>query len=134
MNENNQLLPKGELGELHIGGNGITKGYLNNKELTNSKFIKANSIHEKVYKTGDLCRINSNNDVEFYGRKDTQLKIRGYRISLDEIEKMINQYPGVSNSVVIDFEESSNQKRLCAYYVCVINISSKEIQDISHFP
>lgn len=129
MNENNQLLPKGELGELHIGGNGITKGYLNNKELTNSKFIKANSIHEKVYKTGDLCRINSNNDVEFYGRKDTQLKIRGYRISLDEIEKMINQYPGVSNSVVIDFEESSNQKRLCAYYVCVINISSKEIQE-----
>lgn len=129
ISEDNQLLPKGYIGELCIGGDGLSKGYINNKKLTQEKFIFLNSINEIVYKTGDLCRINQNNEFEFWGRKDKQLKIRGYRVSLVEIEKMINQYPGIDNSVVVDFEDEIGKKALCAYYTSNINLTKKEIKE-----
>lgn len=97
--------------------------------MTQEKFIFLNSINEIVYKTGDLCRINQNNEFEFCGRKDKQLKIRGYRVSLVEIEKMINQYPGIDNSVVIDFEDETGKKALCAYYTSNVNLTKKEIME-----
>lgn len=129
MSEDNQLLPKGCIGELCIGGAGLSSGYINNKKLTEEKFVFNKSINEMVYKTGDLCRLNNNNEIEFCGRKDKQLKIRGYRVSLIEIEKMINQYPGINNSVVIDFEDDTGKKLLCAYYTSMINLTIKEIKE-----
>lgn len=129
VNEDNNLLPKGFIGELCIGGDGLTKGYLNNEELTKSKFIKLKEINENVYKTGDLCKINKEDEIEFIGRKDTQLKIRGYRINLDEIEKSILDYPGISNSIVIDFEDKNGKKMLCCYYISQNVIIRKELME-----
>lgn len=99
MSEDNQLLPKGCIGELCIGGAGLSSGYINNKKLTEEKFVFNKSINEMVYKTGDLCRLNNNNEIEFCGRKDKQLKIRGYRVSLIEIEKMSKTIAGVRNQI-----------------------------------
>lgn len=129
MSEDNQLLPKGYIGELCIGGAGLSSGYINNKKLTEEKFVFIKTLNEMVYKTGDLCKINNNNEIEFWGRKDKQLKIRGYRVSLIEIEKMINQYPGINNSVVIDFTDDTGKKALCAYYTSMINLTIKEIKE-----
>ena len=129
LSDNNRLLPKGTIGELCIGGNGVTLGYLNNPNLTNEKFITLPFINERVYKTGDLCRINTNNEIEFIGRKDCQLKINGYRISLNEIEKMINQYPSIKNCIVIDFKDNSDIKKLCAYYIGSNTITTKELHE-----
>lgn len=129
VSEDNNILPKGNIGELCIGGEGVTKGYLNNSELTSKKFITLNKTNEKVFKTGDLCKINENNEIEFVGRKDEQVKIRGYRISLVEIEKMLNMYPLISNSLVTDFYDTNNKKKLCAYYIGENSITKKEIKE-----
>lgn len=73
------------MGELFIGGDCLAKGYYNNLKETTDKFIYLEN--KRFYKSGDLCRINKDNDLEFLERKDFQVKIRGYRIELEEIEK-----------------------------------------------
>ena len=127
MSSNGTLLPKGYIGELYIGGKGVSLGYLGNPSLNEQKFIHWNN--EIVYKTGDLCRYNSNGEIEFIGRIDNQLKLRGYRINLNEIEKMLKQYPGISDSIVLDFTDDNNIKKLCAYYISNITFSSKELRE-----
>lgn len=129
VSEDNNLLPKGYIGELCIGGKGLTKGYLNNPILTSNKFITLKNINENVFKTGDLCRINENNEIEFVGRKDEQIKIRGYRVSLVEIEKMLCMYPLISNAIVTDYYDTNNKKKLCAYYIGENSITKKEIKE-----
>ncbi len=82
-----------------------------------------------VFKTGDLCRINENDEIEYIGRKDDQIKIRGYRVSLAEIEKMLCMYPLIHNAIVTDFYDNNNKKRLCAYYIAEDSITKKEIKE-----
>lgn len=125
----NDLLPKGSVGELCIGGSGLTRGYLNNPVLTSNKFVHLNSVDCNVFKTGDLCRINENDEIEYIGRKDDQIKIRGYRVSLVEIEKMLCMYPLIHNAIVTDFYDNNNKKRLCAYYIAEDSITKKEIKE-----
>lgn len=129
VSEDNNLLPKGYIGELCIGGKGLTKGYLNNPVLTSNKFITLKEIKENVFKTGDLCKINDNNEIEFIGRKDEQIKIRGYRVSLVEIEKMLLMYPLINNAIVTDYYDTNNKKKLCAYYIGENSITKKEIKE-----
>lgn len=129
VSEDNNILPKGYVGELCIGGGGLTKGYLNNPALTSEKFIVLSKVNEKVFKTGDLCKINANNEIEFIGRKDEQIKIRGYRVSLVEIEKMLVMYPLISNAIVTDFYDLNNKKKLCAYYIGENSVTKKEIKE-----
>ena len=79
----------GVVGELCIGGDGISSGYLKNEELTNLKFIdNPFNLNEKIYRTGDLCTWLNNGEVEYLGRIDNQVKIKGYRIELGEIENV----------------------------------------------
>ena len=82
------LLPKGCIGELVISGNGVGRGYLNDNELTASCFpsIVVNGRKIRVYRTGDLARWNAAGQLEFIGRTDSQVKLRGFRIELQEIE------------------------------------------------
>lgn len=129
VSEENDLLPKGSVGELCIGGKGLTRGYLNNPALTANKFILLRCVNEYVFKTGDLCKINANNEIEFVGRKDDQVKIRGYRVSLIEIEKMLCLYPLIKNAIVVDYIDNNNKKRLCAYYIGEDSITKKEIKE-----
>ncbi|MFN6234017.1 amino acid adenylation domain-containing protein, partial [Microcystis sp.] len=128
-----QPVPVGVPGELHIGGAGLARGYLNHPELTNEKFIpnpfekdevilptplnKGGNEPSKLYKTGDLCRYLPDGNIEYLGRIDNQVKIRGFRIELGEIETVLSQHNAVKTAVVIAQEDETNQKRLVAYII-----------------
>lgn len=115
-NKYNQV-DKGEIGEICIGGAGLAKGYYNQPQLTEDKFID-HPIYpgKKIYRTGDLGRILDSDEIEFLGRMDQQVKIRGYRIELQEIENCLNQHPSVKDSVVVVKEQQGN-KQLVAYVI-----------------
>ncbi len=113
-------------GELHIGGMGLARGYLNAPELSAEKFIpnpfqksrgaKEDQL-ERLYKTGDKARYLPDGTIEFLGRVDHQVKIRGFRVELGEIEATLNQHPAVKETVVVAREDVPGQKRLTAYVV-----------------
>ncbi|MEM6398887.1 MAG: amino acid adenylation domain-containing protein, partial [Cyanobacteria bacterium P01_D01_bin.116] len=116
-----QLVPIGVPGELHIGGDGLARGYLNLPELTSEKFIQnpfSNSKSQRLYKTGDLARYLPDGNIEFIGRIDNQIKIRGFRIELGEIEALLNTHPRIQEAVVIVQEDIPDNKRLVAYVIC----------------
>ncbi len=113
-------VPIGVPGDLLIGGVGLARGYLNQPELTNEKFIPNPLSDEpgaRLYKTGDLARYLPDGNIEFIGRVDHQVKIRGFRIELGDIEVALSQYPAVRESVVIARQDHSDDKRLVAYVV-----------------
>ncbi|MBW4594952.1 MAG: amino acid adenylation domain-containing protein [Brasilonema angustatum HA4187-MV1] len=115
-----QPVPIGVPGELHIGGAGLARGYLNQPELTNEKFIAnpfSTDPDSRLYKTGDLARYLSDGNIEYLGRIDNQVKIRGFRIELGEIETVLSQLGDVQASCAIAREDNSGDKRLVAYVV-----------------
>jgi amino acid adenylation domain-containing protein len=127
-------VPIGVPGELHIGGDGLARGYLNHPELTAEKFIRhpfSDDPIARLYKTGDLGRYRPDGNIEFLGRIDDQVKIRGFRVEPGEIESALAQYPAVRQAVVAAGEDSSGAKRLAAYVVSWQNPapSSAELRD-----
>lgn len=118
LGENKELLPVGAVGELYIGGNILAKGYLNNEELTASKFI-ANLFreNEKLYRTGDLARWKPDGDIEFLGRIDNQVKIRGFRVELGEIERTLARLEGIQEAAVITKDHAGSNKYIVAFIV-----------------
>ena len=108
------LLPAGAPGELLIIGNGVGRGYVGKPEMTADKFIVFEG--RKAYRSGDLARWNHHGKVEFMGRMDNQVKLRGLRVELDEIENVMNRYPAVKSSVVLVKEKDGSQF-LCGYFV-----------------
>ncbi|MEZ4691278.1 MAG: amino acid adenylation domain-containing protein [Ignavibacteria bacterium] len=113
-------VPVGVGGELHIGGDGVSMGYINNEELTKEKFITnpfSKDPDSRIYKTGDLCRWTSEGNIEYLGRIDDQVKIRGYRIELSEIESVLFEIDSVSNAVILAKEDKAGTKKLVAYVV-----------------
>lgn len=135
-------LPIGAVGELYIGGVGLARGYLNKPDLTAEKFI-ANPFqvtkeeclytNDRLYKTGDLVRWNSEGNLEYIRREDSQIKISGYRIELGEIESGLSSYPGVKQSIVLVKEHinkdgtSSDNKFLVGYYVSDAKLEKEDI-------
>lgn len=114
-----KLLPVGIPGELYIAGSGLARGYLNMPELTHEKFIKnPYQAHEVIYKTGDLARWFHNENIEFLGRVDNQIKIRGYRVELTEIQHKLQEHPKIKESAVINRIAKEGDHYLCAYYIC----------------
>jgi non-ribosomal peptide synthase protein (TIGR01720 family) len=112
------LKPIGAVGELCVGGEGLARGYLNRQELTKEKFIDNPFVRgEKIYRTGDLARWLPDGNIEFIGRIDYQVKLRGFRIELAEIEHRLLKNEGIENAVVLAKEDKSGNKYLCAYIV-----------------
>lgn len=130
VSKDNQLLPINIAGELIIGGYGVSKGYINNAELNKEKFIITNfSEGNYIYKTGDLCTINKEGYIEYIGRIDEEIKLRGFRINIHEVESTLTKYPGISNCIISLFEDKkANKKYLCAYYTGVDTISRLELK------
>ncbi|MEM9821238.1 MAG: amino acid adenylation domain-containing protein, partial [Bacteroidota bacterium] len=132
IDQNEELVPVGVVGELCIGGNGLARGYLNREALTEEKFI-ANKFNveasDRIYKTGDLARWLPNGNVEFLGRIDHQVKIRGFRIELEEIEAVLQKAPAFQQCVVVAKGERVDDKRLVAYVVSEGEFDRKTIQD-----
>ncbi|WP_444902111.1 amino acid adenylation domain-containing protein [Microbulbifer sp. SSSA007] len=124
LDKSGQLLGIGAVGELHIGGAGLARGYLNQPQLTAERFIKNPFASEedkargytRLYKTGDLVRWLPSGELDYIGRNDLQVKIRGFRIELGEVEAALNDLEGVKQAVVTD-HEYQNQKYLAAYLV-----------------
>ncbi|MBE9224327.1 amino acid adenylation domain-containing protein [Phormidium sp. LEGE 05292] len=121
-------VPAGVNGEIYLSGDGLALGYLNRPELTAKRFINYKSKNEavetlyttslpsKFYKTGDRALYHSDGNLEFLGRTDYQIKIRGFRVELGEIETIIAQHPMVETAVVI-VREVENERQLIAYFV-----------------
>ncbi|RCJ26206.1 non-ribosomal peptide synthetase [Nostoc minutum NIES-26] len=117
LDENLQPVPVGVPGELHIGGVGLARGYINRPELTQEKFISNPFGSGHLYKTGDLGCYFPDGNIEYIGRIDNQVKIRGFRIELGEIEALLSQHGDVQICSVIACEETPGNKRLIAYVV-----------------
>ncbi len=113
-----QLVPVGVSAELHLGGTGLARGYLHRPDLTAEKFIPdpfSNQPGSRLYKTGDLARYRSDGSIEFLGRMDSQIKLRGFRIELTEIEAVLREHNSVHEALVIVHEDKAAEKQLVAY-------------------
>ncbi len=107
-------VPAGTIGELCIGGAGVSKGYLNRPKLSAEKFIQTSGT---VYRTGDLARFNPDGTLTCFGRVDHQVKVRGYRIELGEIEAVLAQHAAVQAACVVARKITNDEKQLVAYLV-----------------
>lgn len=120
-----QLSPvkDGESGELYISGTCLADGYLNRPDLTVERFInwQHSGQTKRVYKSGDIARLLPNNNIEYLGRADTQVKIRGNRVEPAEIEVLLNQAPGIQQAAVVAKEYAGGNKRLIAYLISNTN-------------
>lgn len=135
LDENLIPLPIGVIGEIYIGGIGIARNYLNLKEKSNNHFIynpfniRKSKFHKKfnrLYKTGDLAKLLPNGEIILCGRNDSQIKMRGYRIELEEIENLICNYKEVNQAVLILNKNKVNQY-LTTYYTSKNKINENEL-------
>jgi acyl-coenzyme A synthetase/AMP-(fatty) acid ligase len=114
-----QLLPASAIGELYAGGSGLARGYVGQPRLTAENFVPnpfSSIPGTRLYRTGDLVRYRADGNLEFLGRADHQVKVRGHRIELGGIEAVLRQQEGVQDCVVVVRGEGSD-KRLIAYVV-----------------
>ncbi|NEO41472.1 MAG: amino acid adenylation domain-containing protein [Moorea sp. SIOASIH] len=144
LDRNLQPVPIGVPGEIYIGGVGLARGYLNREDLTNQRFIpnpfdnsKVNPLLEgiqksKLYNTGDLGRYLGDGNIEFIGRIDHQVKVRGYRIETGEIEATLTQHPSVKQTVVVAREDNSGAQGLVAYIVPEVESSITSNPELSN--
>ncbi len=112
-----QPVPVGVPGELHIGGDGVARGYLDRPELTAERFIANPFLKNSspLYRTGDIARYRTNGEIECLGRNDFQVKLRGHRIDLGEIESVLRDHPDVREVVATLREDEAGQKQIVAY-------------------
>ncbi len=129
LNQEQQLCPVGLPGEICIGGTGLARGYLNKEALTAQKFT-ANPFRpgEKIYRTGDIGRWMDNGMIEYLGRLDFQVKLRGYRIEAGEIETMIMKYPSVDSAVVVLQSSADEEKVLVAFMMSNTEIDKESLR------
>ena len=128
LDDNMMPVPVGVIGEIYISGDGVSKGYLNNIDLTSKSFLNNPFMSGKtMYKSGDLGKYLENGDILCLGRKDNQIKIRGLRIELGEIEALISKYPNIEKTVIVK-QNMNNREFISAYFVANKRISVDELR------
>lgn len=120
-NKDLNICPIGVEGEICVAGLGVGKGYINNPDLTNKSFVPNPFGDGIMYKTGDIGKYKSNGDIEFIGRRDSQIKIRGLRVELSEIENQFLKIPEITNICII-------YKKETVPYLAAFFTSSGEIE------
>ncbi|MGB5708438.1 MAG: Pls/PosA family non-ribosomal peptide synthetase [Arenicellales bacterium] len=138
--DKNEELPDGTLGEVCVAGIGLARGYVNRDDLTEKAFIPdflnlPNNPSRRIYRTGDLGRINADGEIEYHGRIDTQVKIRGYRIELTEIESAFLHLPQIAQAVASTYSQDGGTTELVAYYTLkdqASELSNEEIAEALH--
>ena len=141
LNDALDTVPFGAVGQIYIGGPGLSGSYVNRPDLTEKAYIDhpfSDVTGKKLYKTGDLGRYRNNGNIEFLGRADQQVKVRGFRIELDEIEKVISSYDSVKNAIVVveeasqDFTIEISEKGLVPEALAKVldHMSPPEIEDL----
>lgn len=112
------LTPAGSIGEVHIGGAGLARGYLNRPDLTAERFVPnpfARSEGDRLYRTGDLGRYAGDGRIVFIGRRDHQVKVRGFRVELGEVESVLARHPALRGAAVVTRDDNYGGRRLIAY-------------------
>jgi amino acid adenylation domain-containing protein len=114
-----ELASFGEAGELYLTGDGLARGYLHAPAVTSEKFVPNpfGLPGARMYRTGDIVRLNADGEIEFIGRADHQVKVRGFRVELGEVETALRKHPGVADAVVVARGEG-DEKQLVAFVVC----------------
>lgn len=126
-NDHLTLLPVGQIGEICITGDGIAKEYIHQPEITKKSFLPNPFGSGFLYKTGDLGKFNKNGEIEYIGRKDFQVKLRGLRIELNEIDNCIRNYPGVIHSVSV-IKKVNSIDCICSYLVTNNDIKTGDVK------
>ncbi|GBO51724.1 long-chain-fatty-acid--CoA ligase [Pseudanabaena sp. lw0831] len=135
LDRNLQPSPIGAAGELYIGGVGLSRGYLNRPDITVKRFIPnpfSNNSEDRLYKTGDVARYLPDGNIEFIGRSDFQIKIRGFRVEPIEIETQLEKYSAVKQAVVL-CHEAPNGKNLLVAYVSTGQGPTLDIEALGEF-
>ncbi|TCS97015.1 non-ribosomal peptide synthetase [Hazenella coriacea] len=130
-------VPVGVTGELCVSGAGVGRGYLNKPNLTNEQFVPVTFLEgERMYKTGDLARWLPDGSIEYIGRLDYQVKIKGVRVELDEIKNIILSHGNVMDATVVAKQSESNENYLCAYIVSEKDLTVTELRAFleNHLP
>ncbi|MBB5315457.1 amino acid adenylation domain-containing protein [Tunturibacter empetritectus] len=125
LDEAKKPVQEGEVGELYVGGGGVTRGYLNRPQLNAERFIDdcfRRVPGDRLYRTGDLARIRPDGEIVYLGRNDSQVKINGFRIELGEVEAALAEAPGVKQSCVVAHTDKTGTQRLAAYFVAAPGI------------
>ena len=125
MDQTGRMLPMGAPGELIIAGDGVGRGYMNLPEKTAESFFEVNG--KRAYHSGDFCRMNADGEIEFFGRLDNQVKLRGLRVELDEIENAMLKIHGMK-SVKVIVRRSGTEDFLAGFYTADHDITPEEIQ------
>lgn len=130
LDQDNQLMPEGHVGELCIGGYGVARGYLNRESLTQERYITVSfDKTERVYKTGDLVRWREDGQLEFIGRNDNQIKLRGHRIEIQEIQQVALTHKNVKEAEAVFYEGNQMNPRILLFIVSVEKDSEKELTE-----